>query len=244
MTSMREAIRLLRDFQAPRVLKRQQINELLAAGGVNLSVSGYKRLIGQMVDAELLWPVNRRLYLNRAASPPACSDEAARCIEPGAIISLQRLLGAWGVLNNPSGFVTAVVPLHRDQPPPTLGQRINGAGVFVFHGIPARVLEAGEVSDRLDLYKRPFPGGMPIATPEKALIDWIYLGATGRSRMTSPPVQDIDMDELNRDRIMRLAEAAGPWVLGHVNAWLEKADKHVDWDDREDDEGDTLSPSS
>lgn len=231
MTTIGRAVALLKQYGAPRVITRRGIEDLFAAGGIEISASGYRRLVGELTEAGCLHQVNRRLYLNREAVPPACPDEAARHLEPGAIISLQRVLGVHGILNNPSGYVTAVVPIRPGQLPPTLGPRTTAAGVFVFRGIPAHILEAGEEDDRLDVLVRPFPGGMPIATPEKALIDWIYLGASGRSNIPLPPVHDIDIDMLDRDRLDRLTVAAGPDVAAHISDWMGRADLHHDYDD-------------
>ena len=235
MSTVIRAIGLLRGLGVPRVITRRGLEDLFAGGGIMLSTSGYRRLVGDLADARCIWPVNRRLYLNREASPAAGPDEAAEYLERGAIVSLQRVLGAHGILNNPSAYVTAVVPIRSGHLPPTLGHRATEAGVFVFKGIPAVVLEAGEEEDRLEALNRPFPGRMPIATPEKALIDWIYLGSSPRSDMHLPPIHDIDLETLDRERLGRLAKAAGPAAEAAVSAWMEKADQHVHYDDREDD---------
>jgi hypothetical protein len=69
--------------------------------------------------------------------------------------------------------------------------------------MPVRLLDehAGALEDRLDLdvsYAR--------ATPEKALLDWIYLGASPRTKLSGPPL-DIDLDKLKMPRLRRLAKA-------------------------------------
>ncbi|WP_241420103.1 hypothetical protein [Acidiphilium multivorum] len=235
MTTTLRAIARLREFGAPRVFSRRDIEEYLSAGGITLSESGYLRLVNSLAEAGCLRPVNRRIYLNQVASPPGFPDEAAQWLEAGAIISLQRVLGVHGILNNPSGFVTAVVPISPGGTQPGLGHRHTDAGTFVFRGIPVGILYAGEEEDRLEALNRPFPGRMPIATPEKALIDWIYLGASPRSKMHPPPIHDIDLETLDRERLDRLAKAAGPAVEAAVSAWMERADQHVHYDDREDD---------
>jgi len=45
----------------------------------------------------------------------------------------------------------------------------------------------------------------PRATSEKALLDWIYLGAS-RTKIAGPPF-DIDAGRLNKARLERLAKA-------------------------------------
>jgi hypothetical protein len=71
----------------------------------------------------------------------------------------------------------------------------------VFRGIPERVLEAGDEKDRLVAgigYRR--------ATPEAALLHWLYLSASPRSRMSAPSM-DLDIGELDLRKLRRLAKA-------------------------------------
>jgi hypothetical protein len=70
---------------------------------------------------------------------------------------------------------------------------------------PARFLDerAGELEDRMDLDFK-----YPRATPEKALLDWIYLGASARTKIAGPPF-DIDAGRLKKARLQRLARAMG-----------------------------------
>jgi hypothetical protein len=115
------------------------------------------------------------------------------------VISLQTVLGDSGVWNNYTGWVTAVVPLSSRYSTPSLGTVETGAGTFVFRGVPERVLEAGAENDRLVAgvdYRR--------ATPEAALLHWLYLSASPRSRMSTPPL-DLDLGALDLKRLMRLA---------------------------------------
>ena len=44
----------------------------------------------------------------------------------------------------------------------------------------------------------------PRATSEKALLDWIYLGASPRTKLSGPPL-DIDLDRLDTARLTRLS---------------------------------------
>src|SRR3546814_15967349 len=53
------------------------------------------------------------LYLNNLAIPPVSPEEVAAALKPGAIVSLQSVLGDL-VANNPSSVVTAIVP-HRPE---------------------------------------------------------------------------------------------------------------------------------
>jgi hypothetical protein len=159
-----------------------------------------ERWIREAVAVNRLQRVVRGLFLNRLIVPPAQLSEAAVWLRPGAVISLQTVLGDAGVWNNYTDWVTAVVPLGPRYTTPSLGRVETAAGIFVFRGIPERVLEAGDEKDRLVAgigYRR--------ATPEAALLHWLYLSASPRSRMSAPSM-DLDIAELDLRKLKRLAK--------------------------------------
>ena len=57
------------------------------------------------------------------------------------------------------------------------------------------------------------------ATPEKALLDWIYLGASPRTKISGPPL-DLALDRLNLPRLKRLAKAMD--VRAALDAYLSR----------------------
>jgi hypothetical protein len=73
-----------------------------------------------------------------------------------------------------------------------------------FHAMPRAMLEAGAIEDRLDLEHGPAHAR---ATPEKALLDWLYLAKSSRSTLSPPALHDVENDALNRKRLVRLARA-------------------------------------
>jgi hypothetical protein len=205
----------LADSTALRVLDKTSIARL--AQGVRSSVSEatVERWIQEAVSANRLQRVVRGLYLNRLVTPPAQLSEAAVWLRPAAIISLQTVLGDAGVWNNFTDWVTAVVPLSRRYTTPSLGQQGTAAGVFVFRGLPEAVLEAGREADRLEsgvTYRR--------ATPEAALLHWLYLSNSPRSRMSPPPL-DVDCSALSMPRLTRLSVAMHLSDL--LGKWLGRA---------------------
>jgi hypothetical protein len=186
---------------ALRVLDKTSI--VRVAEGVRSAVSEatVERWIQEVVSANRLQRVVRGLYLNRLINPPAQLCEAAVWLRPGAVISLQTVLGDAGVWNNFTDWVTAVVPLSRRYTTPSLGRLETSAGTFVFRGLPEGVLEAGPSGDRLvgdATYRR--------ATPEGALLHWLYLSNSPRSGMSAPPF-DFDLGALNVRKLMRLSQA-------------------------------------
>ena len=74
------------------------------------------------VAANRLQRVVRGLFLNRLITPPPQLCEAAVWLRPGAVISLQTVLGDSGVWNNYTEWVTAVVPLSSRYTTPSLGR--------------------------------------------------------------------------------------------------------------------------
>ena len=192
---------VLAEPSALRVLDTASIIQLAKNVRRDISKPSVERWIQEAVAAKRLQRVVRGLYLNRLITPPAQLSEAAVWLRPGAVISLQTVLGDSGAWNNFTQWVTAIVPLSSRYTTPSLGRIETGAGTFLFRGMPERVLEAGAERDRLAAgldYRR--------ATPEAALLHWLYLSCSPRSRMSAPPL-DLDLGALELKRLRRLAIA-------------------------------------
>ena len=65
----------------------------------------------------------------------------------------------------------------------------------------------------------------PRATPEKALCDWLYLAASPRSPMRSPPL-DLEAERLDTDRLQRVANAMS--IEQHLDEWLRSKRRYDD----------------
>jgi hypothetical protein len=192
---------VLAEPNALRVLDTASIIQVAEKVRPDISRPSVERWIQEAVAANRLQRVVRGLFLNRLITPSAQLCEAAVWLRPGAVISLQTVLGDSGVWNNYTQWVTAVVPLSSRYTTPSLGRVETGGGTFVFRGVPERVLETGAERDRLVTgvdYRR--------ATPEAALLHWLYLSASPRSRMSVPPL-DLDLGALDSKRLERLAMA-------------------------------------
>ncbi len=211
----------LAEPHALRVLDKRSIVGLAHGVRPGVSEPTVERWLQDAVGADRLQRVVRGLYLNRLISPPAQLAEAAVWLRAGAVISLQTVLGDTGVWNNYTGWVTAVVPLSRRYATPSLGRFEVAAGTFVFRGVPERVLEAGREQDRLT-------AGVPYrrATPEAALLHWLYLSHSPRSRMSAPP-SDLELDGLDSHRLNRLARATR--LSEQLESWLSQvgADRSI-----------------
>jgi hypothetical protein len=209
---------------APAVLNRDLLGRLsrTSRAGDPVPVSSLTHWLKAARARGKLQPVVAGLYINRFRARPGSLEDAAHWLKVDAILSLNTVLGDAGVLNNPSHTVTAVVPIDQGAPSPKLGRMPTQAGMLQFFGLPRRILEAGDPLDRLD---SPVVQDHVRATPEKALLDWLYLGLSPRSRRTSPPREDIDLKLLDRARLKRLAHAMG--LDDALAAWVAPAGRHA-----------------
>lgn len=165
--------------------------------------------IRDAVARERLLPVVRGLYLNRFTSPAGRLADAVPHLRRDAVVSLHTALDEAGAYNNPPHGVTAVVPLDPGPTRPRVGTVDTAQGPVYVRALPRRMLEAGALEDRLDLDRGI---AHPRATPEKALLDWLYLARSPRSTLSAPALDDVDLEELDTGRLRRLAKAMG---LGH-----------------------------
>jgi hypothetical protein len=205
----------LAEPQALRVLDKSSIFGMAQHVEPDISEPSVERWIQETVKANRLQRVVRGLYLNRLLTSPAQLCEAAVWLRPGALISLQSVLGDSGVWNNYTDWVTAVVPFSSRYTRPSLGRVNVAAGTFVFRGVPERVLEAGREEDRLMhgvAYRR--------ATPEAALLHWLYLANSPHSHISQAPL-DLDIDALQIGKLRRLSRAMG--LNDYLEAWRSRA---------------------
>lgn len=204
--------------EAPPVLTRDLVARFACSANRNcvIPVSSLTYWLHQLLSRSKLRPVKRGLYLNGFRSRPALLADAIPWFYRDAVVSLNTVLGDAGILNNPSTTLTAVVPIDNNtHPPARLGRSTSKAGRLHFFGIPRRILQAGIAAERLEQHDR---FEHPRATPEKALIDWLYLGSSQRSKRSLPPPHDIDTELLHLARLRRLAAAAG--LTQTLERWL------------------------
>ena len=199
--------KLLGNTDAPPVLTRDLLKRYSCSANTNQPVATSSLTYWQrsMIASENLRPIQRGLFLNCFRVIPGVLADAIAWFHSDAMVSLNTVLGDSGVLNNPTTVVTAVVPIDRGRHPPArLGRKATQAGIVHFFGIPRRILQAGKPEDRLETEEQY---EHLRATPEKALVDWIYLGFSPRSRRTPPSRDDIDMERLDPRRLRRLVQA-------------------------------------
>ena len=168
-----------------------------------------------------LAPVIRGLYLNRFTSPAGRLADAVPYMRRDAVVSLHSALDEAGLYNNPPAGVTAIVPLDSGPVRPRVGVVETQQGPVFIRAMPRRLLEAGNIADRLDLTRS---ASHPQATAEKALLDWLYLATSPRSTLAPPALHDVDIGQLDRGRLKRLAaqmhllDPLKDWLAGHLRA--------------------------
>lgn len=188
---------------APRVCGRDVLVQWLNDGGIT---SSERTLLRALQEWELFGHIGRPtwgVYLNRQVHPLPLLEEAAQIIRPGAVVSLASVLGRAGVLNNPSYWITAVLPSTAVKGPVDV-EATDGTMLRFAHLRPDLIpqADASWAADALD------PTAFsPTATPEKALMDWVYLSssARGAARWPLPALHDLELDDLDADRLDRLA---------------------------------------
>lgn len=215
MTISRTPTSILLGAEAPRVLTIPMLAAVLSDRRNVPARNTLFRWVREQVESGVLRPMTRGLYLNQLATPRPSAAEAVGFIRTGAIVSLQTVLGDAGITNNYPDVVTSVIPHERGHVPSV--RPVKAADIeFRFHAMPARFLDdrAGRLEDRLDLDVK-----YPRATPEKALLDWLYLGASSYSRIAGPPF-DVEIERLSGARLRRLARSMD--LIEPLGEWREQ----------------------
>jgi predicted transcriptional regulator of viral defense system len=169
---------------------------LLLAGDVD--TAGVHRQLSRWVRAGRLDQLRRGLY---TVAPPFQRVRphpflVANRLVPGSYVSLQSALGHYSLIPE---SVPVTVSVTAGRP----GRWDTPLGTYLFRHIQP---------DFLTGFRRtPLMGGMEalLATPEKALLDLVYLEPDGDSLAYLAELRLQNMDGLDLNELRRLAEAAG-----------------------------------
>ncbi|MCP1674506.1 hypothetical protein J2T57_001608 [Natronocella acetinitrilica] len=216
----------LKAEDAPRLVDAERLAGLLETATAP-RVPRLSALLATLIRRGDLLPGDGRHCINAHARPAVRAEEVLAAHRPEAVVSLGRVLGEFGVLNNPSLVVSAIVPGtpsgERTRPGPEVRLELPVARVDLWT-MPAALLAAGSPADsRID--DRPYA----CATPERALVDWLYLSG-GETPAITPLPWDHDLEDLDHARLARLAEAVG--VTGALEALIRRGSRR-DLDDTE-----------
>jgi len=213
----------------PAVLTTGMLLMIATSGRADApSMATFQRWRGDLVLSGKLREVIKGVYLNRMGHGDVSPAAAAGRVRSRSVVSLAWVLEQAGITNNFGDTITCVIPTDPTWVNPQIGDRLTAAGTFRFFAMPAHLVDerSGSFSDirdpRFDY---------PRASPEKALLDWIYLGGSVRSRMTLPPF-DLDVESLNQARLRRVAKQMG--ITEDFRAWSDRRARYqADEDVRE-----------
>jgi hypothetical protein len=207
--------------ETPAVLTSGMLQMIAAGRGHAPSRAAFQRWQDGMVRAGKLRRVIRGVYLNRMGHHDASPAAAAHWVRSRSVVSLAWVLEQAGVTNNFGDTVTCVIPIDPSWPNPQISDRKTDAGTFRFFAMPAHLVDerSGAWEDIRDARF-----DYPRTTPEKALVDWIYLGASPRSRLTPPPV-DLDIQLLRKSRLRRIAARMG--LRRQLDDWLAARERYL-----------------
>lgn len=215
----------------PRIMSAVELYEFWSKEHPSLQVKSLYLAANKMIRLGLLKRIRNNVYVNLQAVPAVQNHEIAVHFEPEAVITMHSALYQSGALNNPSRIVTAVIPVEVRRRG-SMESRIPGrrmqistseCDIWGFY-IPKKLVSSVEM-DPSDAYVLGLPYRM--ATPEKALLDWIYIGELRRTEvykdglemeLTGLPPLDIDLKvfdikKLNRlARVMDLKSALSDWM--------------------------------
>lgn len=203
-------------------------NHHLATGERAPSTATFFRWLKDLAHAGKLVEVTKGVYLNRLGHRSESPAAAASFIRRGAIVSLSYVLEQAGLTNNFGETFSCIIPTHTSWTTPQLSERhVPGVGSYRFH---AMRLERAEPADAAtdDIYDRRY--AYLRTTPEKALLDWICLASSHRSKLAPPPL-DIAAEELDQRRLRRLVKAMGlntEWAAWQAHWRQYRADPEVD----------------
>jgi hypothetical protein len=218
-----EAERRLLRGDTPAVLTSGMLHMVASAQGQAAPPQAtFQRWLNDLLSANKLRRVIKGVYINTLGHRDISPAAASGWIRTRSVVSLAWVLEQAGVLNNFGDTVTCVIPTDASWPNPQISDRKTDAGTFRFFAMPAHLVDerAGALSDIRDLRF-----DYPRTTAEKALLDWIYLGASSRSRMTRPPF-DLDFDALDIRRLRRLAKRMR--ILELLESWREGWERYQD----------------
>jgi len=212
--------RMLMRPESPSVLTTAMLNTLATTGRPDTpSPATVTRWVGAMAGAGKLRQVIKGVYLNHLGHRTASPAAAANWVRARSVVSLSWVLEQSHVTNNYGDTITCIIPTDPGWPNPQIGDRRTAAGTFRFFAMPAHLVDerAGRRPDIFDSRH-----DYPRTTPEKALLDWIFLGTSPRSRMTRPPY-DLDLAALNMPRLRRVAKAMQ--ITAALDDWLNHYEK-------------------
>lgn len=199
----------------PRFFDKTLLTTYIHKHFKDASENTIERTIADLKEAGLIRNVIKGLYMNLVTTPAPTLAELAAYFVPDAVVSLQTVLGDNGVLNNLTTMVTSVVPVDEWPHWERTKERETTMGMMRYKYMPRNKVYPPDLdqSDYLMMGK-----SFPMARPEKALCDYIYLSRNNRSTMTMPPL-DTDTEHLDQHLLWKIARSMG--VDDELDSYME-----------------------
>lgn len=220
-------VRSLKGPMKPRIMTAEDLYQIMQRAHPGIAISTYYNNVKTLMETGMLMQVKKNLYANMSAAPTISPNEVASYIQKGAVVSLHSALTHAGVINNPSNIVTSVLPTSpRGWRDGKRSENRNKMGDFWFFRMPERMVFLPDV-DRSHVLVQSLYYDM--ATPEKALLDWIYMASHIQAKhgFSSMPPLDIDITEMNKKRLLGMAGLMD--IKTEFDEWLD-AKKEYDQD--------------
>lgn len=209
------ALEWLRSQEAPSAMTIADVRTACCiAAQQAVSYADVKHAVKQWESTGSLKKVRKGVWLNAEKKPAGALDDVLALARPGAVNSLHSVLGACGAHNNPSIMAFGVCP--SDEPPRELPGVSTRLGQMRFFSLPEAFFEeAGAGGPWRASSKRPS------FAPEKALLDWIFLGRAESCSLPEPNPSDIDLDMLDLRKAatwakqLRMGDKLATWLSRH-----------------------------
>jgi predicted transcriptional regulator of viral defense system len=193
----------LREIGAPTVTTRE------AAAALRVSTSSASRALRTLADRGLARQIRHGLWTlaDRPADPRLLAGEITR--PHPAYVSFASALAAHGVIDQ----IPREISLASTGRP----KRVKTSqGIFVVHRVPPDLFGGYDLKD-----------GVAIATPEKALFDFVYVSqASGRTRRRLPEL-DLPRSFSRREVERWIKRISSPRLQALVSGAVERSLKHA-----------------
>lgn len=211
----------LRGPMKPRIMTSVELYSAMSNYQPDLSELNFYRTAKDLYDLGSIQRIKKGLYANMLALPLVSQAEIASALVPKAVISLHSALMQAGVANNPSSICFSVVPTASDEwnSLPNKNIEHDYFGLYIFYHLPANIVEPKGIPQH---YLVAPDNHAAMATKEKALLDWIYIAQSSRTRqdiLGGLPPLDLDMSEFKMHRLKRMANAMH--IKDELDDWLK-----------------------
>ena len=221
MAVLKSLVRALRGPMKPRIMTAVDLFMLMRTNDPNLSMSSFYERVKDLADIGDIKRVMKGLYVNNTAIPRVSMNEVAEHIHEQSVVTLHSALMHAGILNNPTQIVTCSIPVKprgwRDGAKSKI--KTDDGQLYWFFRMPERFVNCDGLATE-DLYVQSV--SYPLATAEKAFMDWMYLGASEqsgfRNEFSGLPPMDIEFGQMNVHRLRRIA--AKMELTEELNDWL------------------------